>query len=82
MEKLTQKEKEQIRHDKEVERVRKLTITTAQVLVTNLRRLNKYWDSLTFDERLPLLKQLPPGFEFDEKSFWFDGDAEIEEIKA
>lgn len=82
MAKQTQREKEQIAHAKEVERLKKNILSSSKILVTNLRRLNNYWDSLTFEERVPLLEQLPPGFEFDDKSFWFDGDKEIEEIKA
>lgn len=82
MKKLTQKEKLQLEHEREVARLQKLIVSSSSILINNLRRLNNYWESLTFEERVPLLKQLPPGFEFDEKSFWFDGDKEIEEIKA
>lgn len=74
MAKQTQREKEQIAHAREVERLKKNILSSSKILVTNLRRLNKYWDNLTFEERIPLLKELPPGFEFDDKSFWFDGD--------
>ena len=80
MAKQTQREKEQIAHVREVERLKKNILSSSKVLITNLRRLNKYWDSLTFEERVPLLEQLPPGFEFDDKSFWFDGDEEKEGI--
>lgn len=80
MAKQSQREKQEIAHKREVERLKKNILSSSEILITNLRRLNKYWDSLTFEERVPLLEKLPPGFEFDDNSFWFEGDKETEEI--